>query len=236
MKIIAHRGYSDLYPENTLIAFSQAISVGAGGIELDIHQLEDEFIVFHDWDMQRLTGCKLKISDTSLEQVAQLKVNDHESIPKLSEVGALVRSQLPINIEIKSLKNVELFSQYLQNMISDFDCNLILSSFDHSLLNSCRLALRKSAGNTIKYAGLVEQCPPLLAAYTEELELEIAAINCHHVSQAFVDDAHARGKEVWCYTVNTLNDLSAMYRMGVDAIFTDKPEWAKESIEQLYRA
>ena len=36
MKIFAHRGYSERYPENTMLAFKKAYEAGADGIELDV--------------------------------------------------------------------------------------------------------------------------------------------------------------------------------------------------------
>ena len=38
MKVLAHRGFSGNYPENTMLAFRKAIEAGADGIELDIHE------------------------------------------------------------------------------------------------------------------------------------------------------------------------------------------------------
>ena len=46
---IAHRGASGYEPENTIIAFQEAINMGADAIELDIHFSKDEeIIVIHD--------------------------------------------------------------------------------------------------------------------------------------------------------------------------------------------
>lgn len=47
--VIAHRGGADLWPENTLLAFANAIAAGADGAELDIHLSRDGVpVVFHD--------------------------------------------------------------------------------------------------------------------------------------------------------------------------------------------
>ena len=37
MKVIAHRGYSGKYPENTMLAFEKAVEAGCDEIELDVH-------------------------------------------------------------------------------------------------------------------------------------------------------------------------------------------------------
>ena len=45
MKVIAHRGFSGLYPENTMLAFEKAIGIGADGIELDVHLSKDGHVM-----------------------------------------------------------------------------------------------------------------------------------------------------------------------------------------------
>ena len=49
-----HRGASSDYPENTLLAFKQAIKQGATGLELDVHKTKDhQLVVIHDEDVER---------------------------------------------------------------------------------------------------------------------------------------------------------------------------------------
>ncbi len=48
-KIQAHRGFSEIYPENTLLSFQEAVHAGADGIEMDIRRTADGvFVVIHD--------------------------------------------------------------------------------------------------------------------------------------------------------------------------------------------
>ena len=54
--IIAHRGSKGTHPENTCIAFREAVRVGAEGIELDVHLSKDGYlIVMHDETVDRTT-------------------------------------------------------------------------------------------------------------------------------------------------------------------------------------
>lgn len=53
----AHRGWSGLYPENTLLAFQKAIELGVDGFEMDVQLSRDgEVVVFHDETLDRVTG------------------------------------------------------------------------------------------------------------------------------------------------------------------------------------
>ena len=55
-KIIGHRGYSGKYPENTLLAFQEAINAGAQMVELDVRLSQDEVpVVIHDLNLERTT-------------------------------------------------------------------------------------------------------------------------------------------------------------------------------------
>lgn len=53
MLIIAHRGDTIHYPENTFKAFESAFELGADGIELDIHLYKNDLIVVHDFLFNR---------------------------------------------------------------------------------------------------------------------------------------------------------------------------------------
>ena len=68
------------------------------------------------------------------------------------------------------------------------------------------------------------------AKYAGTLGVAIAATDWSTVNADFVEDAHARGKKVWCYTVNHEETLLDLIHMGVDGIFTDRPDWARKFI------
>ena len=52
MKVVAHRGYSGRYPENTMLAFQKAVEAGCDEIELDVQLTKDDVVVvLHDEQM-----------------------------------------------------------------------------------------------------------------------------------------------------------------------------------------
>ena len=74
MKVFAHRGFSGLYPENTMLAFEKALEVGADGVELDVHLTKDgKLVVIHDEALARTTGYPGLISDYTLEALTKIK-------------------------------------------------------------------------------------------------------------------------------------------------------------------
>ncbi len=94
----AHRGFSGVYPENTLLAFEKALAQGADMIELDVQLSADgEIVVCHDPLLKRLTGQAVYIRDLPLQNLREFdvgawKANDYRglSIPRLSEVFDLI--------------------------------------------------------------------------------------------------------------------------------------------------
>ena len=70
MIIFAHRGFSGLYPENTMLAFRKAAEVGCDGIELDVQLTKDGVIVImHDETIDRTTNGKGNLRDYTYEEL-----------------------------------------------------------------------------------------------------------------------------------------------------------------------
>jgi len=75
--IVAHRGFAAEYPENTLIAFQQAIVTGARCIEIDVQLTKDHCaVVIHDADLHRTAGCKKKVSTALWDEIAPIPVGE----------------------------------------------------------------------------------------------------------------------------------------------------------------
>lgn len=101
----AHRGLHDAThgrPENSRAAFKAAIKAGYG-IEMDIQMSRDgRAMVFHDYDLSRLTGAQGPIRQQDADDLTQLHLKGGaETIPTLAEILDLVNGSAPLLIEIK---------------------------------------------------------------------------------------------------------------------------------------
>lgn len=77
VQMIAHRGLSGLYLENTVPSFEAAGKRSFYGIETDVHVTKDgKFIVTHDDDLKRIAGLDLIIEDTDYETLRALRFQD----------------------------------------------------------------------------------------------------------------------------------------------------------------
>lgn len=117
MKIWAHKGCSQNYPENTFLAFSKAVGIeGLTGIELDIQLTRDgEMVVFHDEKVDRTTDGIGELRTYTLAEVRTLKIDvgngNFEKLPTIEEVLDLLeeklRQGLRLNIELKNYEGME---------------------------------------------------------------------------------------------------------------------------------
>ena len=75
--LMAHRGYTARYPENSLEGIEAALQAGARLIEFDTHMSADEVpVLFHDAELQRTTGAEGCIFDKSLTELQRLEANE----------------------------------------------------------------------------------------------------------------------------------------------------------------
>ena len=112
MRIWAHRGCSQMYPENTLLSFKRAAAVGGlEGIELDIQLTKDgRMVVIHDERVDRTTDGSGYVKDYTLTALKKLKIdagkNPVQNIPTIEEVFDLLEGRLregmKLNIELKN--------------------------------------------------------------------------------------------------------------------------------------
>lgn len=102
---IAHRALHDVAdgrPENSRAAIRAAIAAGYG-IEIDLQLSRDgRAMVFHDYDLARLTGESGPIQQRDANELAEIRlIGGDEGIPTLTEVLTLVAGQVPMLIELK---------------------------------------------------------------------------------------------------------------------------------------
>jgi len=136
LKIIAHRGFSNGYQENTLLAFKKAIEAGADGIETDLRLSRDsEIVLFHDNDLHRIGNSEDSAEAYSLKELKQYVIGESESIATLDELIALAEGRLTLILEVKY--NPETYKQLcdiLVKKIADKHDWIEVSCFDDRVL------------------------------------------------------------------------------------------------------
>lgn len=146
---IAHRALHDLQqgrPENSRAAIQAAIDASYG-IEIDLQLSKDHVpMVFHDYDLARLTESEGLVRDHTAEELSAIALRgSDEGIPSLREVLDLVAGQVPLLIEFKDQdgqmgENIGPLEEVAATILSAYTGPLALMSFNpHSVayLASC---------------------------------------------------------------------------------------------------
>lgn len=114
--MIAHRGYSSKYHENTESAFIAAAKRGSGGIETDLRvTLDGELVCSHDGSVTFIDGTTLQVSESTLARLTEKPLKNKVS----DEVVYLAtfRRYLEICREYDLVCFIELKSQFTDEQI-----------------------------------------------------------------------------------------------------------------------
>ena len=236
-----HRGAPEAAPENTLPAFSEAMQLGAHGIELDVLLSKDgEIVVIHDNTLDKTTSGSGLVKDHTLTELKQLDAGswfDEDfigtRIPTLQEViDHLPRTAL-INIE---LKGESLATDGLeQAVISTIAENNLFDRVMVSSFNPVSLLRLKLADKRIP-VGLIYA--PDLPVFLSDgwlipiLRPEALHPRCDMVDEAYMNWARNKGYRVNVWTVNEAAEMKRLLDLGVDGIITDRPDLLLQILEE----
>ncbi|MEH6385137.1 MAG: glycerophosphodiester phosphodiesterase [Colwellia sp.] len=230
MKIIAHRGASGEFPENTLLAFEQAIKQQADGIELDAqyHQSSGQFVLLHDAFVINNAGQALSFEDFSLEALLAITHNN-QATTTLDKALATINGQCLVNIELKATTSdktlITTIVDALKKLLNGFIerkqftySQLVISAFNHPLL----LKIKRDIPQ-VSTAALIAHCPLTFDEFKQTLQVKSVNPSIHCLNQNLVNSIHQQGLAVWVYTVDREQDIQQCMQLGVDAIFTNYP-------------
>ena len=233
--VMAHRGLSADAPENTLYAFSDAISVGADFIELDVQQTRDGvLVVMHDSNLKRTTGVNKDIWDVDYADIQNLDAGSwfdpayaNARIPTLEETLQFVDKQARLNIEIKPTKHgSDTLEQDVAELITQYQYTdaCYVTSFSYGSLKKV-----KEVNPEIRTGYLMS------VAYGQFYSLKYAdafSLNKVFVTSQVVNAAHQQGKQIFAWTVNSMSEVRSLCNLHVDSIITDDPVMVQNVISR----
>lgn len=232
VEVTAHRGYSAVYPENTIPAFKGAIQVGADWAELDVQQTADgEVIVMHDSNLKRTTGLDKEVWQVTWDEIKDLdngswfdKKYQTVRIPTLEEVLKVCRGKIHLNIEIKPSGHDKDLEKQVAKLLKKYHMRdtCVVSSLKYDSLRKI-----KQADDSIETAYITS------VSYGNFTDLEYAdgySVESTLLSKSFVNKAQKAGKQIYVWTVNSEERLEKVVGMGIDNVITDDPVMAKELI------
>jgi glycerophosphoryl diester phosphodiesterase len=231
-RVIAHRGFSSAAPENTLAAVRAAIDVGADMAEIDVTLTSDgQVVVIHDATLQRTTNGGGEVLQFSLADLRQLdagswfsKAFAGEPIPTLDAMLAEVDDRILLNVEIKSeavgLGVVEKVAAAIR--VRGMTNEIIVSSFSPTALEKMHQLAPEIRTAVLYNKDLHVGMDPVEIV----TGVGASAFNIKRVrlTPEMLRRCHENGIPVAVYTVNKKRHLRKAVDLGVDAIFTDRPD------------
>jgi len=220
--IIAHRGFSSRYLENTLAAVRAALEAGVDWVEIDVQQTRDgELIVFHDYRLNRICGVRGRVRDRTLTEIRRL----NPQVPTLRQVLQMCRGRGPVLIEVKraDLRNVAA-------VIGETRMEDEVMVFSLSIRSMKEIA---AVNPRIRCCGLVARRLSLALARLEPIRIEAVALSRRIVrSRRVVWRIHRRGWKLFVWTVNRKAEMKKLAEWGVDGLITDHPDMAKSCLAE----
>lgn len=231
-KIIAHRGFSSVAPENTLIAFQKAIESKADYFELDVHKTKDDsVVVIHDASVDKTSSNdrKGKVTEMTYSELTSVEVGyskkfgdkyKNEKIPTLREALELAKGKIKVCIEIK-VYGVEEAVLKTVNELGMRD-QVIIFSFYYPVLAKIR-----KLDKDIPVLFLISEANELTVDYAKVIEANAIGVGRKTtITKEFLNLAHEQGIEVWKWTVNDEAEMQQLIDVGLDGLITDFPDKA----------
>lgn len=238
----AHRGGALLWAENSLLAFRNALALGADFLELDVHLTRDgEVVVIHDATLERTTTGSGPVRERTLAELGAVRLKDRdgavleEGIPTLDQVVALAAAgKRQILLEIKTDERRRRYPEIEEKVFAVLDRHhftsfTVVMAFEAATWRRLR-QLRPDARAAALYSARMLRA----ADVTAELEaLRQAGVGFVGLDQALVNADVARqvrlaGLTLGVWTVNQREAIARFIDQGVGVVITDRPDLAKE--------
>ena len=225
---IGHRGAPLLTHENTLNSFIKALEAGVDGIEVDVQYSADkQLIVYHDWDLDALTGLEKRIEKTSYSEIEKIRFNkeDSSNIPLFIEVLNVLPKKCIKIIEIKSkhLLNTGIEKKILDILNNnDIEYSCIISSFNPFVIRRVR-----KLNPNIQTAYLWTKNSPLFII-NSPLWVWWCKPDGFHADIDFLDKnllkwIRKKKMSAFAYTIINQQQLKKIHHLGLDGIIIDDP-------------
>jgi glycerophosphoryl diester phosphodiesterase len=250
--VIAHRGYSQFAPENTLPSFQLAKAAGADMVELDYYHSKDgELVVMHDATLDRTTdavakwgGSKIRLDSKTLAELKTLDAGKWfkpeftgTKIPTLAESLDLIQDGNMTLVERKAGDAATCVKMLQARGLVN---KLVVQAFDWSYLADFHALEPKQVLGALgppatKEGKKLTEAEKLLTKEWIDLALksgvQVVGWN-NQVTKEAVDYAHSKGLKVWVYTINDQAEANRLLDLRVDGLITNNTSLMWRSIAE----
>jgi len=235
--VIAHRGDHTQAPENTLAAFTNAITNGVDYVEIDLRTTKDSvLVIMHDATVDRMTNGKGKVGDLTFAEIQQLKVSDKAksdtqayTIPTFEQVLQTCKNKIHIYLDFKNAsvqKAYDLIKKYgMQHEIIVY-INAPLQYVDWKMI-APGMPLMVSLPNTVK-------TEDDLKAFITKTPVALLDGDYSDYTAGMVATATAAGMAVWpdIQSAGEAANWDKAIGMGFKGLQTDHPKALIDYLQQ----
>lgn len=216
MTLIAHRGFADIAPENTMVAVEQAASQ-ADAVEIDVRRCgSGELVACHDPTVDRVTAASGPLAEYTSSELRALTVKDSsEPIPTIHEILAHAPSDARFLFE---LKEPGLASDLVELLGASDQETAILSFLPGELRTVRKIAPELERGLLINRS--------IASPIQRASELGCRSVGAHSwrcLCTRLIDRAHQADLDVFAWGVKRPIHASILSKRGVTAIAADRP-------------
>jgi len=233
-QIIAHRGESADYPENTVSALTAALDAGADGVEFDVQFTGDGHpVVLHDRDLGRTGGLARFIDDFDADDVSAGRLPAHEperfgedfqgeTVPSLATaVAALTRHSsddalvfVELKTETAAAVGASTAVRRVLTLCEPLGPRLVLIGFDAHILRTARSLGAPAVGWIVS---------PNSALDREQAQVMVPDyLFAERTGVPTAGSGLWRGRWQWiAYEVNTADEARTLAEFGVWGVETN---------------
>jgi glycerophosphoryl diester phosphodiesterase len=238
--VAAHRGGAALWPENSLLAFREALALGVDVLELDVHLTADgEVVAIHDPTLDRTSTARGRVRDHRLADVAaaRLKTRDgsitDERVPTFAQVlDVAAPTSVELAPEIKVDADRQRYAGIEEKVLALLRSRGLLAratiqAFQPETIRRVR-ELEPGARTMLLVArGDVERDrarPAEAVGRARALGATDLGMNHRLIDAEVVATARGAGIRLAAWTVNEEADIQRMIALGVDMVMSDRPD------------
>ncbi|WP_051227862.1 glycerophosphodiester phosphodiesterase [Gillisia sp. JM1] len=243
-QVIGHRGYSDIYPENTLLSIEEAFKRGVKYCEIDINITSDDvYVLYHDQPtMYRASSGQGYVVSSTYDELLQLDFGDwkgrqftNTKIATLEEALILAeKHDAYLYLDTKKT-NHELMCKVLQN--SNVDPKRMLPAVA-SIEEAKKFKSYCPNSSFIYFGGIPEnvnddswyQEMVALGCVIFETYYTFALDETNEKFKTFLAKVHENNAKVWVFTSNNIEEIKKLKNAGVDGVESDIATSALKSI------
>ena len=254
---IAHRGGALLAPENTLVAFRQAVErYRTDMLELDVHLSRDgELVVAHDATLERCTDGEGALAARTLAELQRLDAGFHFSpdgrgfpfrgqgvrLPTLREVLRAFPG-LRLNVEAKpdepgiedALAALLREEGALERVCVGSELDAVAARLVRALPDACHFYPREALTALVmalKSGEPAPEGPPFDVPQFHVLDMPLYFGGVRLIDAAFLEATRALGKWVNVWTVDEPAELRQLVAERVGGVMTDRPELLRAALD-----